>query len=492
MGTSGSIERLSRRGFMGVAAGAAAVASGVKPPRRPHPTPAPPVVPPDAWLREPERIYSHRGRLAVTLVAEEREAFVAGARRAAATYNGGVPGPTLIADPGDRIDVRLVNRLSRPTNLHTHGFHVSPGGNSDNVMLDVPAGETFDYRFDIPRDHAPGLNWYHPHPHGDGARQLFGGMAGTVIFRSEAERRGASAAVRDRVMVLQAPEWDTAGQLKVWSAGLLASQVRLINGQLNPHVALKTGDTERWRIVNASVSDFFDLRLDGHQLTQIAADGNPFSRPVTTDVVSLPPGGRAEVLVRSDTPGTFALHALPADHGAGFVSPDLVLATVHVEPTLRGVGGRRPFRPEPLLAPLCDLRARPVDKRRTITMSMTGGFTIDGKRFDHDRVDQVVELNALEEWTIVNDSVLIHPFHIHINPFQVTHVDGVPVDEPGYRDTVTVRPRGSVTFRTVFEDFTGTSLFHCHIVPHSDLGMMGVFQVVDPSSPGSSLLCRLT
>ena len=73
-------------------------------------------------------------------------------------------------------------------------------------------------------------------------------------------------------------------------------------------------------------------------------------------------------------------------------------------------------------------------------MSMTGGFNIDGKKFDHDRVDQVVELGALEEWTIVNDSPLVHPFHIHVNPFQVTHIDGAPVDEPSYRDTVTVAP----------------------------------------------------
>ena len=153
-----------------------------------------------------------------------------------------------------------------------------------------------------------------------------------MIFRSEAERRGAAAAVRDRVLILQSPEWAPDGSLKPWSANLLASQVRLVNGQQNPRVTLKTGETERWRIVNASVSDFFDLKLDGHQLTQIAADGNPFARPVVTDVVHIPPGGRAEVLVQASEPGRYALHAVPADHGAGFVSPDLVLATLERAP----------------------------------------------------------------------------------------------------------------------------------------------------------------
>ena len=138
-----------------------------------------------------------------------------------------------------------------------------------------------DYEFDNPHDHPPGLNWSHPHPHGDGTRQLIGGAAGAVVFRPEAERRGAAAAVRDRVLNLQSPEWAPDGSLKPWSANLLASQVRLVNGQQNPRVSLKRGETERWRVVNASVSDFFDLKLDGHQLTQIARRcRNPFARPV--------------------------------------------------------------------------------------------------------------------------------------------------------------------------------------------------------------------
>jgi FtsP/CotA-like multicopper oxidase with cupredoxin domain len=475
--------RLTRRGFLGAAAGAALAVGGLQ--RTAAASWG------GGWLVEPRRLHSFRGVLPVLLVIEEREAFVAGARRQAIVYNGSFPGPTLVADPGDRILVRVVNRLATATNLHTHGFHVAPGGNADNVMLDIPAGESFDYRYEIPRDHAPGLNWYHPHPHGDGTRQMFGGAAGAVIFRSEAERRGATAALPDRVLVLQAPEWDASGVLKPWSAGLINTQQRLVNGQLNPRIPIRAGETQRWRIVNASVSDFFDLRLDGHVFTQIAADGNPFARAVEREVVHIPPGGRAEVLVRAGARGSYALHALPSDHGAGFVSPDLVLATVEALP---GHRRHRPVRPEPLLAPFCDLRPLPVANKRTLTMSMTGGFKIDGKKFDHDRVDQVVELGALEEWTIVNDSPLVHPFHIHVNPFQVTHVNGEPVDEPSYRDTVTVAPRSSVTFRTVFEDFTGTSVFHCHIVPHSDLGMMGVFEIVAPgeAARGSGdLLCRL-
>jgi FtsP/CotA-like multicopper oxidase with cupredoxin domain len=445
-------------------------------------------------LREPRRLYSRGGRLALTLEADEREVFVAGEVRKAIVYNDSFPGPTLVVDPGDRLALRLVNRLDDATNLHTHGFHVSPVGNSDNVLLHIEPGETFDYEFDLPRNHAPGLNWYHPHAHGHGTHQMFGGMAGAVIFRSRAERRGALPPMRDRVLVLQAPEWDAAGELKTWSAGLLATQLRLVNGQLNPRIPIREGETQRWRIVNATVSDFFDLQLEGHRLLQIAADGNPFERALELETVHIPPGGRAEVLVEGGSPGSYALRALPFDHGAGFVAPELVLATVDAS---RGWWWPGHVRLRRLLEPFCDLRDLPVANRRTLTFSMRGGFVIDGKRFDPDRVDQFVTLGTVEEWTVVNDSPLVHPFHIHVNPFQLTHVDGAPVDEPGYRDTVSISPLGgSITFRTLFADFPGRSVFHCHIVPHSDLGMMGVFEVLPAGqtpadSAAPQFACRL-
>src|SRR3712207_9309961 len=73
------------------------------------------------------------------------------------TYNGTVPGPTLRLRPGDRLQVELVNRLSVPTNLHTHGLHVSPKGNADNTLdVHVHPGESFQYDIQLPDDHPPG------------------------------------------------------------------------------------------------------------------------------------------------------------------------------------------------------------------------------------------------------------------------------------------------------------------------------------------------
>ena len=54
----------------------------------------------------------------------------------AVTYEQSYPGPTLEIRPGDTLRVQLVNDTDENTNLHTHGLHVSPSGNSDNVLLD--------------------------------------------------------------------------------------------------------------------------------------------------------------------------------------------------------------------------------------------------------------------------------------------------------------------------------------------------------------------
>ena len=114
------------------------------------------------------------------------------------TYDGSVPGPTLRVRAGDTVRVKLINSLQQnfdyggentwntyhnaeTTNLHLHGVHVSPEGTSDNVWVKVNPGETYDYVYNIPHDHAPGLNYYHAHYHGSTALQVQGGLYGKEV-----------------------------------------------------------------------------------------------------------------------------------------------------------------------------------------------------------------------------------------------------------------------------------------------------------------------
>jgi len=118
------------------------------------------------------------------------------------------PGPTLQVFPGEQLIVHFENELSNltikdyfipqytpkdqtvplypdpmkesPINLHTHGAHISPKGNADNVMLDIPPGMSNTYTYDIPRNMPQGLYWYHCHLHGLTAPQTYAGLAGLL------------------------------------------------------------------------------------------------------------------------------------------------------------------------------------------------------------------------------------------------------------------------------------------------------------------------
>jgi FtsP/CotA-like multicopper oxidase with cupredoxin domain len=94
------------------------------------------------------------------------------------TFEGTIPGPTLVVQPGDTLSMDLVNDLPpnpevqrmgffphdpSTINLHTHGLSVSPLGISDNIFRRMEPGTTHRIEVNIPRDHPSGTYWYHPH-----------------------------------------------------------------------------------------------------------------------------------------------------------------------------------------------------------------------------------------------------------------------------------------------------------------------------------------
>ncbi|MBI3799056.1 MAG: multicopper oxidase family protein [Deltaproteobacteria bacterium] len=470
--------RLSRRNFLGlgvsVAAGAA-VGTLLRP----------------GWLApalaaneltEPPVLTSRKGVLKITLEEKILPVNVGGQVRNVWVYNGSFPGPTLKVRPGDQLLIKLKNSLAQETNLHTHGLHVSPSGNSDNPLLHVEPDETFDYQIDIPQDHPAGLNWYHPHAHGNGTQQIFGGLAGALLITGGLDKLDGIRHIDDRLLVLQSSQFDINGNVVTFGTGASgmgdpAKHTHFINGQLNPTITLEHDRLQRWRLLNATVTSLYQISLEGHTFFQIAADGNPFDEPVEMTSLVLVPGQRAEVLVRGGAPGSYNLQGTILQ---GPSNPTITLATANVL-AKKGHGRNIPST----LIPLVDLRNFTVDHTRAIHFNAQGTiFTIDGKTFDPTRVDQTILLGALEEWTIYNDQTnpaVPHPFHIHMNPFQVTKINGVAVDAHSYQDTMNVPPNGNITFLTRFADFTGKTVFHCHIIHHQDQGMMSLFEVVAPN-----------
>jgi FtsP/CotA-like multicopper oxidase with cupredoxin domain len=439
-------------------------------------------------LAEPATLRSADGALQVRLEAVAGPVRIAGRKATAFGYNGDVPGPTLRLRPGDRLQIRLVNRLDAPTNLHVHGLHVSPEGNGDNIFVTVAPGETFDYDYRLPEDHPAGVFWYHPHHHGTVADQIFGGLYGAIVVEDPEELPVA----RERLLVVSDITLDAAGRLRQPSTMARMTgregELVLVNGQVRPTLTARPGERERWRVVNACTSRYVRLRLDGQQIDLLGIDSGRYAEAHRVEEIVLAAGNRADLLVTTAA-GTSALQALEVDRGGisgmmgGSVSGDVgPLAALDVVGAEAAVPPPVPQPPQPR-----DLRGAEVTERRRLTfgMGMGGGmgggmgpggmaFTIDGREFDPDRVDQTVAVGSVEEWTIANTSPMDHPMHLHVWPMQIVAEGGRPVDDVQWQDVVNIASGGEVTVRVAFDDFGGRTVYHCHILDHEDNGMMGV------------------
>ncbi|AXJ09585.1 multicopper oxidase family protein [Arthrobacter sp. PM3] len=451
-----------------------------------------------AALTHPAERSSAGGTLALELEAAPATLELGGRQATALGYNGTSPGPTLRLRAGDLLRIRLLNRLAEPTNLHLHGLHVSPQGNGDNVFVTVAPGGSFDYEYRLPADHPAGVYWYHPHHHGMVAGQVFGGLFGAIIV----EDNEPVPAAMDRVLVVSDTDLDAAGNVRrVPQAERMAGReggLVLVNGQSNPLISALPGQRERWRLVNACVSRYLLLQLAGQDLQLLGLDSGRFQPPEPVTEVLLAPGNRADLLVTAAAGGS-VLRAAYYDRGsmpgmmgrgpAGRDTPDqsqgVALATLQVagEPAAAPAG----LPPRPAAA---DLRELPVAAHRRFLLaagmgagSMGGGgsgmmaFTINGREFDAARTDTRVAAGSVEEWTVVNTSPMDHPFHLHVWPMQLISANGAAPAVPTWQDVVNVPANGQVTVRIAFKDFAGRSAYHCHILDHEDLGMMGVIEV---------------
>ncbi|MEU1198644.1 multicopper oxidase family protein [Streptomyces sp. NPDC005813] len=481
-------EPISRRRALGLlglgTAGATGWAAGWDTPRSDRLKPAAQ----GGRFAEPQVLASHDGLLDVRLVAASG-VRLAGRETAGWGFNGTSPGPTLQVRPGDLLRVRLVNHIDQPTNLHTHGLHVSPSGNSDNPFLTIEPGASFDYAMRIPAGHPAGTFWYHPHHHGTVADQIFAGLVGALLVEG-AGGEDDLPVHSDRLLLVTDTTLDGAG--RVASPSMMAKmrgregELVLVNGQHQPVITAAPGSVQRWRVINACVSRVLVLRLDGHRLTHVALDGAFLPAPVDRDQVVLAPGNRADLLVRPTGRGRYALISDPYDRGGlGMMGGGpstggpVVLATL----AAAGPAATSPSVPVRLSAPA--VPHGPADRQRRLAfamgmgrMGMGGmGFTIDGRTFDPDRDDQSVVLDTVEEWTVVNTSPMAHPFHLHVWPFHVLAGSAGMPPAGVLQNVVLVPARGWVRLRIRFSDFAGRSVFHCHILDHEDLGMMATVNV---------------
>ncbi len=440
---------------------------------------AAPTPPQGQPLRDPPQYMSADGVLRVRIVVEHRQVELAGHRLWALTYNGLYMPPTLRFRPGDRLDLTMVNRVRPYTNLHIHGLHVSPAGKSDNVFIHIHPGETYHYVYQFPRTLTPGTYWYHSHGHPHAASQVAGGMSGIIIV--DGLQRYLPPDLRhitEHVVALK--DFQVQGDaIRTEDLHIGAATNRTVNGQRNPTIQIRPGETQLWRLANISANIYYRLRLPGQRFHVITQDASPVTRVWSADSLVVPAGARYDVLVQGGPAGRTALETLEYSTGpAGNSFPRQTLATVVSSgPAMRPAVLPTTFDPRTRV----DLSRAPIAARHTIVFSENSAgtqFYINGRTFDENRVDIRSRLNTVEEWTIRNESDEQHSFHVHTNRFQVMSINGAPYHALSLQDTVNLPARGEAVVRIHFTDFTGTTVLHCHILNHEDMGMMAVLQIV--------------
>ena len=518
--------------------------------------------------------------------------------------------PVIRVAPGQRLNVLLDNKLEacsdgqrakhlcfNDTNLHTHGLWVSPSGNSDNVLVSIAPGNSFQYAYDIPAEHPAGTFWYHPHSHGAGFVQVGSGMAGALIVTGDRrptmtspgdidillkDSRGRS--FPERVMIFQQLKYGCLNEKGViegerdknneplrpftCSPGKIGrvesfdndwgwrrtGRFTGINGKVQPALgAANAGAFERWRLVNAGSGEPMRLRIyrldptapplrtvkaeqqiawrerycSGPPLPmwQIALDGLTRSQVRKVDQAVLFAGERVDVITRLPKAGLYCMVNDTRPNDPEKLNPSRMIAVI-------GARGPTATEAEPgglLQAALvrsaermlagtdrAAVRARvvgelkdgmklsafvwhkPIPKAevsgyREVILNIVDGpdetaFRVNGRTYDHDRIDGVLPLGKAEEWraiALIED----HPLHIHVNPFQIISIEDAqerdvtdtksPAFDPDYaglkgewKDTVILKKDIRVAFRTRYERFTGDFVIHCHIMFHGDHGMM--------------------
>jgi FtsP/CotA-like multicopper oxidase with cupredoxin domain len=377
---------------------------------------------------------------------------------------------------------------------------VSPDAPQDDVlgMLAKP-GQVLHYTVEIPRDHPPGLFWYHTHPHGESNRQVSDGMSGAIVIEGMERYVPEVRRMRERVLVVRGRsiEHDRNAQnlrrqvdIPLRGCGgeaEKAEEIFTVNGALRPRIEIAPHERQFWRIVNASSDRYLDLQLDGQTFQIVALDGMPLAvrdpkHPMRiTDHLLISPAGRLEAIVTGPARERHtALRSLCVDTGPdGDPNPEMVLADV-VQTNPNQPGQREQAHALDRRPPVYkSVDVAPLEKTAAdFTVTFTedkNGFYINGHKFAMDAPPMTTaRVGTYQHWKIINDTRELHPFHIHQVHFLAYAENGVSLANPVWLDTVNVPYRGSVDVILDFTDpvIKGMSVFHCHLLNHEDKGMM--------------------
>jgi FtsP/CotA-like multicopper oxidase with cupredoxin domain len=421
------------------------------------------------------------------------------------------------------------------TNLHLHGLDVEVHmfdpvntHNPDAPHVAVQPNQCYCYRFNLP-DHQPGgLYWYHPHLHGSTALQIWSGMLGVLYVDGPLQEELANYGV------MHAQEfviWDPAfkavsnktdghdlevDDFLMGQTTLSRIHPFLVNEQLTPNFDITVNEVLWLRTLCGTIENenTFIVYPQGQEdepwddgaaipFWVIGSDGVTYPKPIRKNILVMAGGQREEILLQFDTPGKYVISQKGIE-GMQFFDMyghphNQILATITVLEAEGEDGDSGPNTPiaEMVFTPGYKveetIQSDQIARTETIVFSMGANrdmapfpqYYVNGKSFHPGRLDFFAQPGEAVEYILINANHNVHPFHIHVNRFQVQEMGSelstekypalkavMDFDKSTWRDTVVIPPNGRTRIWVQYKNYTGKTVFHCHFLAHEDTGMM--------------------
>jgi len=390
-----------------------------------------------------------------------------GYRTPSCVSKGCLPGrsPVIRIQPGKKYKLTLHNAAPNgvaPTNLHTHGLHISGSGDADNVLREAHGGECLDYTWDIPADHPPGTYWYHSHHHEASLAQVGGGAYGLLIVDDKKQGVGNNSP----------PDWAFNELLLQVSADNSAKV--MANGA---HYEIFSIQANQWYRLRVSIVDPIAIPRElvftqGCQVHRVASDGiwHSMIPGEQSNTYEMTGASRGDFAIRCGLNGTPNGAINIRWHGTVVAIVDIGSPAL-IPHTMTTWVPTRPFSLSGIASAIV-----PDENKFDITIQRA---TLNSLAWNPTVPLTTINYNEVHEWTISNSEN--HPFHTHLYHMMIVTEGGCGAHKQGeFYDTISGPP---CTVRFKAADIGEMMVMHCHVMQHSDSGAMAWVDVNGPGMP---------
>jgi spore coat protein A len=391
------------------------------------------------------------------------------------TYHGTFPGPTLRRPTGQTTNVTFTNNLDPAAGeltVHNHGNHSSPENDGQPEDFLIATGESRTYIYTGLEDghnERGTMHFYHDHRMAVNGRNVWMGLIGLYIIDDPADPPTLPSGAFDLPLAITDRQFDANNQIPyVFDSFGVTGDKFLVNGVYQPY--FNVGDRKyRLRILNASNFRTYNLALStGDSFIQIGTESGLLPAPIARAEMRMGPAERLDVVVDF----------------AGKLGQDVYLTDTLTAVQLLKFRVRRHLIDDSAIPPT--LRALPDIGEPTVTRNWSfdrtdDHWTINGLRFDPDRIDAQPVLNTTEKWVFTNPTGMAHTVHIHdVSQQCLTRNGGACYPYETMKETWYLEPGETIEVKLRFTDYVGRYMLHCHMIEHADDGMMTQFEVVAP------------